>query len=79
MPGPVATLIPATRGEGRPVTDAGISFLDILIAILAPGFVVGAVVGGTGWFLFVGRHWWLGVVLGAIAGTAIWYAWLRLI
>ncbi|WP_436640609.1 hypothetical protein [Microbaculum sp. FT89] len=61
------------------MTDASISFLDILIAILAPGFVFGALVGGAVWFLAVGRRWWLGSVLGAFAGTASWYAWLRFI
>lgn len=60
--------------------DIGFSDLKIvlmILAILAPGFLVGALVGGVGWHVAVGTRWWAGAASGALAGTAVWFAWMR--
>jgi len=49
----------------------------ILLAALAPGLGAGALIGAVAWRLAIGKRWWGGACLGAVAGAAIWFAWVR--
>ena len=60
--------------------DIGFSDLKIIllmIAILSPGLIGGAVIGAVALHFAIGERWWIGLVPGAALGTAVWFAYLR--